>query len=200
MISGSVAEECTATIPIFKVAFLGDTSVGKTSIVQRFYDDSFSSNKDSTIGASFIQKKVCTENGVIQLNIWDTAGQERFRSLVSAYTRGCHAAIICFSCELFSSFENVDVWIDELNKHCSKCLIVACQNKSDLENIIPDETVNQWSHLHKIPVFKTSAKTGAGIEEMFGFISNQLVDNMQKTIHEAQETLKESNKENGNCC
>ena len=200
MLSGSVAEECTTTIPTFKVAFLGDSSVGKTSIVQRFYDDSFTTTQDSTIGASFIQKKVDTENGMIQLNIWDTAGQERYRSLVSAYTRGCHAAIICFSCELFKSFENLDIWIDELEKQCTTCLIVACENKSDLENCVPEETVNEWSRIRKIPVFKTSAKTGVGIEEMFGFISDQLVENMQKTMQEAKETLKESNKESGECC
>ena len=103
-------------LPAFKIAFLGDSSVGKTSIIQRFYDGTFQQDQDTTIGASFIQRDMDTEHGKIQLNIWDTAGQERYRSLVSTYTRGCNAAILCFAYNDYESFDHLEDWIDELEK------------------------------------------------------------------------------------
>jgi small GTP-binding protein len=200
MLTGSISDDSGASVPTFKVAFLGDSSVGKTSIVQRFYDDTFELQQDTTIGAALVQKKVDTDYGTIQLNIWDTAGQERYRSLVSAYTRGSDAAIVCFACDVFSTFENLDEWIKELKKQCQNCLIVACGNKSDLECSIPTDTLSKWSDMHQIPIFKTSAKNGVGIEEMFSFISGTLVENMRKGLENTDMDAALTPNKKQSCC
>lgn len=201
MKAGSIDDQCGSAAPTFKIAFLGDSSVGKTSIVQRFYQQTFDFAMDNTIGASFIQKEVNTQNGIVQLNIWDTAGQERYRSLVSAYTRGCNGAILTFSLDCKSSFDNLEMWIGELIKQCSKnCIIYVCGNKSDLAPEIENEEINEWVSKKGYKYFVTSAKTGSGVDEMF----NSMAAELSKTVNIVSDVslkpqLKKEEEKDG-CC
>ena len=92
----------------FKVVIMGDSSVGKTSILQRFHQDCFDFQMDTTIGASFLTKTINTSKGDVIINLWDTAGQERYRSLIPTYARGSNAAIICFDLTSLISFNYID--------------------------------------------------------------------------------------------
>ena len=96
MASESVAE-FSSPMRKFKLVFLGEQSVGKTSLISRFMYDTFDSTYQATIGIDFLSKTVCLEDRAIRLQLWDTAGQERFRSLIPSYIRDCAAAVIVLS-------------------------------------------------------------------------------------------------------
>ncbi|PWZ00442.1 ras-domain-containing protein [Testicularia cyperi] len=109
-----------------KVVILGSQGVGKTSLVHRYTSGQFTvASVPSTIGASFLTKKLIVEEGVkVRLQLWDTAGQERFRSMAPMYYRGSHAAVIVYDITSMSSFMDVQTWIEELRKTMTSDLII----------------------------------------------------------------------------
>ena len=106
-----VTQESTVGKFKYKIVFLGDQSVGKTSIVHRFIYDQFEDNYAATIGIDFMSQKMYVEDKIIILNLWDTAGQERFKSLIPSYIKDSAAAIVCFDITSKASFDSVDKWI-----------------------------------------------------------------------------------------
>lgn len=162
----------------FKLVLLGESAVGKSSIVQRFVKNSFDELRESTIGAAFLTQSIKLETQetelsepiVIKFEIWDTAGQERYRSLASMYYRNAQAAIVVYDITQCESLEKAKYWIKELKRQANKdILIILVGNKVDLEverNVNVDDVkslCNEMSLLH----FDVSAKTGEGISEMF---------------------------------
>lgn len=159
----------------FKVVIMGDSSIGKTSIVQRFNQETFDYQMDTTIGASFLTKVVQTSSGPVTLNVWDTAGQERYRSLIPTYARGANAAIICYDVTATTSFKSVDGWIEELHKFCSEEVpIYIVGNKCDLESVVPNDDAEQLAQKYGCQLMYTSAKKGTGISELFTSIAEKL--------------------------
>ncbi|EAY02466.1 small GTP-binding protein, putative [Trichomonas vaginalis G3] len=163
------------TRPEFKVVIMGDSSVGKTSIVQRFNQETFDYSMDTTIGASFLTKIVETDLGQVNLNVWDTAGQERYRSLIPTYARGAHAAIICYDTTIMVTFEAVPSWIEELHKFCTEEVpIYIVGNKSDLKSVVSEEQAHSLADQYHAKYALTSAKTGVGITDLFKIIATDL--------------------------
>ncbi|KAF1806203.1 GTP-binding protein rab11 [Mucor lusitanicus] len=116
-----------------KVVVLGSQGVGKTSLVVRYIDKTFSPNSTSTIGASFMTKKQTVDNCKVRLQIWDTAGQERFRAMAPMYYRGAQAALLVYDITSQESFEELSSWIEELKRNMTEDLvIVVAANKLDL--------------------------------------------------------------------
>ncbi|CAO1613733.1 unnamed protein product [Parajaminaea phylloscopi] len=108
-----------------KVVVLGAQGVGKTSIVHRYTSGQFSATAvPSTIGASFLTKKLVVEGVKCRLQIWDTAGQERFRSMAPMYYRGSHAAIIVYDVTSRDTFADIKTWIDELQRNMGDSLVL----------------------------------------------------------------------------
>ena len=101
--------------PRFQV-FLGDQSVGKTSVITRFMYDKFESNYAATIGIDFLSKTVYLEERTVRLQLWDTAGQERFRSLIPSYIRDSSAAVVVYDVTNRQSFLNTTRWIEEVKE------------------------------------------------------------------------------------
>ncbi|OHT17211.1 GTP-binding protein YPT52 [Tritrichomonas foetus] len=173
----------TQSSTIYKVVFMGDSGVGKTSIVQRINTSKFDINLDSTIGAAAISKDVQTSQGVISLSIWDTAGQERYRSLISTYARNANAAILCFDLSSYASFQSLESWVDELNKFCSnECLVFIVGNKADLQQHVPFPAINEWCESRQYKLFITSAKDGHGIEELVQVVGEDVVNSACQTL------------------
>ena len=153
-----------------KVVLLGDTAVGKTSIVERFVNNKFSEFNSPTIGAAFVAIKL--EN--IKLEIWDTAGQEIYRSLAPMYYRGASAAIIVYNINHTNTFNNARSWINEIKEKGQKnCIIVLVGNKCDLPNRnVNYEYAKKYANDNDILFIETSAKNNINIDNIFQIIVN----------------------------
>ncbi|XP_010570681.1 PREDICTED: ras-related protein Rab-41 isoform X6 [Haliaeetus leucocephalus] len=117
----------------FKLVFLGEQSVGKTSLITRFMYDSFDNTYQATIGIDFLSKTMYLEDRTIRLQLWDTAGQERFRSLIPSYIRDSAVAVIVFDITNLNSFQQTSKWIDDVRtERGSDVIIMLVGNKTDL--------------------------------------------------------------------
>ncbi|KAM3266042.1 ras-related protein RABH1b isoform X1 [Capsicum annuum] len=117
----------------YKLVFLGDQSVGKTSIITRFMYDKFDNTYQATIGIDFLSKTMYLEDRTVRLQLWDTAGQERFRSLIPSYIRDSSVAVIVYDVASRQSFLNTSKWIEEVRtERGSDVIIVLVGNKTDL--------------------------------------------------------------------
>ncbi|XP_077886575.1 ras-related protein Rab-31 isoform X2 [Ictidomys tridecemlineatus] len=153
-----------------KVCLLGDTGVGKSSIVCRFVQDHFDHNISPTIGASFMTKTVPCGNELHKFLIWDTAGQERFHSLAPMYYRGSAAAVIVYDITKQDSFHTLKKWVKELKEHGPERIVVAIAgNKCDLSDIreVPLKDAKEYAESIGAIVVETSAKNAINIEELF---------------------------------
>ena len=164
---------------LFKLVIIGDSGVGKSCILLRFADDTFTDNYYSTIGVDFRFKCVDIGERKCKLQIWDTAGQERFKTVTSAYYRGADGIIIVFDQTDRESFNNVQNWIDDISKYSTEepaKLIIA--NKDDIPNERKSVKIEDISELEKktgLEVIKTSAKTGENIDYAFKKLTQKLL-------------------------
>ena len=117
----------------YKLVFIGDQAVGKTSIISRFQFDTFDDHYQTTIGIDFVSKTVPVDDGTVRLQLWDTAGQERFRSLIPSYIRDSHVAVVVFDITNRESFESTSKWIADVRaQRGNDVVIVLVGNKTDL--------------------------------------------------------------------
>ncbi|KAI0091911.1 P-loop containing nucleoside triphosphate hydrolase protein [Irpex rosettiformis] len=108
-----------------KIVIMGNTGVGKTSLLHRYTQNKFEpKNTTSTTGAFFVTKKVYVNGTRVRLQLWDTAGQERFRSMAPMYYRGANAALLLYDITNASSFDDIRGWLEELKSNCSPDLII----------------------------------------------------------------------------
>ena len=157
---------------IIKVVLLGDSGVGKTSIVQRFIYSSYKEDNPPTIGASFISKlmPIPDTNIHVKFQIWDTAGQEKYKSLASMYYKDAQAAIIVYDITKRNTFESVKNWVSQLQGNAdSKIVIAIAGNKADLmeKEEVDVQTAKGLAQSLDAIFKQTSAKDNLGIEELF---------------------------------
>lgn len=172
---------------LHRVVTIGETSVGKTSIITQLVKKSFNPNEKSTVGAMFVvyDQKLDDSNTSIEMQIWDTAGQERFRSLGPIYYRGAEAAIVVFDFTSLSSFERIQSWISAFQDNAgSETIIYVFGNKIDLEDEaqISREEAKRWVTERGFSFYATSALTGEGIEEAFKDLGNAIYANSKKKL------------------
>jgi len=119
----------------YKIVFLGDQAVGKSSIINRFIYDIFDGNEHRpTIGIDFISQNIFLEDKTIRLQLWDTAGQERFKALIPNYIRDTSVAVIVYDVTNRNSFKSVQKWVDDVKNMRGEGVIIALlANKTDLE-------------------------------------------------------------------
>ena len=162
-----------------KICLLGDVSVGKTSIASRLCKNSFNENYINTIGGAYQQQNIVLNNGAkIKLHIWDTSGQDRFRSMTNLYYRDAQVAILTYDVTNESSLESLNYWLNELNDkvEIDNMLLCLAGNKNDVdpsEKRIPTSKGKAFAEEHKMIFFETSAKTGAGVKELFQAIATK---------------------------
>ena len=164
-----------------KVILLGNTCVGKTSIVLQFYRSSFNDEVQPTIGASYISKTVDTPKGKINLNVWDTAGQERFKSIIPMYLRGSHAAMFVCSVDDQKSISDLEVWKQVIKKNLedAKVEIYVVLNKIDLceENSIEKPIgAKKFADDNQYKYIETCAKDKKNINELFETIAADVAE------------------------
>ena len=155
---------------LFKLLLIGDSGVGKSCLLLRFADDTYTESYISTIGVDFKIRTLNLDGKTIKLQIWDTAGQERFRTITSSYYRGAHGIIIVYDVTDMESFNNVKTWLSEIEKYASdnvNKLLVG--NKSDLvvKKTVDTNTAKEFADSLGIPFLETSAKNSTNVEEAF---------------------------------
>jgi len=163
--------------------------VGKTSLLNQYIDKRFSNQYKATIGAEFSTKEVMIDDKVVTLQIWDTAGQERFQSLGVAFYRGADACVLCYDIGDSKSFENLESWMDEFLVHAAPrnaeaFPFVVLGNKADLaaeRRQVSQTKAKQWCGTKgDVPLFETSAKDGANVEQAFQAIAKRALAQNQE--------------------
>jgi Ras-related protein Rab-1A len=155
---------------LFKLLLIGDSGVGKSCLLLRYADDTYTESYISTIGVDFKIRNVEQDGKTIKLQIWDTAGQERFRTITSSYYRGAHGIIIVYDITDAESFNNVKTWLQEIDKFASdnvnKLLL---GNKCDLaaNRQVPTEQAKEFADSLGIHFLETSAKSSINVEQAF---------------------------------
>jgi len=165
--------------PPLKVVLLGQTCVGKSSLVLRFVQDKFFPNTEGTIGAAFLTKTLSLEDKTtsIKFEIWDTAGQERYHSLAPMYYRGAQAAIVVYDITSRDSFDKAKTWVTELrSKSTPEQMIVLVGNKSDLsaERMVETSQAQSYANENGLIQLETSAKSGTGVYSAFEIIAEKV--------------------------
>ena len=153
-----------------KICILGDSGVGKSSLVQRFVHNTFTVGNESTIGASFLTKTIVVGDKTVKFNIWDTAGQEKYRALAPMYYRGSQACVIVYDVTSMSSYKSVSAWIRELQSHAPADVVLAlAANKSDLQNrsAVPVKDAKALADNIGAVFVETSAKNSMNVNQLF---------------------------------
>jgi len=167
----------TSKLRKYKLVFIGDQSVGKTSIISRFQFDTFDDHYQTTIGIDFVSKTVPVDDGTVRLQLWDTAGQERFRSLIPSYIRDSHVAVVVFDITSRESFEATSKWIADVRaQRGNDVILVLVGNKTDLadKRAVTTAELEARANEQEIMFIETSAKDGFNIKLLFRRLATAL--------------------------
>lgn len=197
----------------YKIVLLGDSSVGKTSLVHRFTSGSFNPHSANTIGAAFISTDYTYKDRTVKFEIWDTAGQERYKSLTPMYYRNALVALVCFDLSSpEASFDRAKYWIDQLlTMGPSDIKIHVVGNKLDLiEGKDQDgdmALIEEYCSEKNITITRTSAKLGRGIQDLFNSIVEEisqetfdLYEHTEATEHQEDNILLNFRNNRSGCC
>lgn len=169
---------------LFKLLLIGDSGVGKSCLLLRFADNTYTETFISTIGVDFKIRTIELEGKIIKLQIWDTAGQERFRTITSSYYRGAHGIIVVYDVTDMESYNNVRQWLHEIDRYASdnvNKLLVG--NKSDLESkrVVTAEQAKEFADSLGIAFLETSAKNNVQVEDSFFAMASQIKSRFKAT-------------------
>ncbi|MFW9819195.1 MAG: Rab family GTPase [Candidatus Thorarchaeota archaeon] len=166
---------------VYKIVILGDAAVGKTSLINRFVENSFSEDYRATLGANIVRKDVNLDNTKVRLIMWDLAGQEKYQVVRSLYFQGCQGALLVYDVTRYSTFESINSkWLRDFKKYVKKeGAYILIGNKSDLtdQRTVTEERGKEIANKIKASHFiETSAKMGENIEEAFSLLVNQILN------------------------
>jgi Ras-related protein Rab-1A len=175
---------------IFKVLLLGNSDVGKSSLLLRFVDSVWNDAFVPTIGVDFKVKTLEINNKKVKMQIWDTAGEERFRTVVSTYFRGAHGILLLYDVTNRDSFKNLENWLIEIEKNSSeKVLKILLGNKCDLNDdreIQPDEG-RAFADRNGMEFMETSAKMNTNVNEAFETLGKLMIEFNSKNNNNTQQ-------------
>lgn len=163
---------------ISKILLVGDSGTGKTNIMNRFADGTFSETFITTIGVDFkIRSVACDEGVAVKLQMWDTAGQERFRVITESYYRCANAFILVFDVSVRECFEHLRVWLEKIRKHSrADAPVCLLGNKTDLTRLVSREEAEEFAANNDLKYFEVSAKTDTDVCAPFYHLSDMLMD------------------------
>ncbi|XP_022340964.1 ras-related protein Rab-35-like [Crassostrea virginica] len=186
---------------LFKLLIIGDSGVGKSSLLLRFSDNTFSGTYITTIGVDFKIRTVDVNGEKVKLQIWDTAGQERFRTITSTYYRGTHGVIVVYDVTSGESFANVKRWLHEIDQNCDVVNRILVGNKDDDSDrkVVLTQDAQRFAEQMGIQLFETSAKENKNVEEMFLAITKLVLatkkEQMKKAAEQPAESIKLNSKQ-----
>ena len=165
---------------VIKILTLGDSTVGKSSLVLRYSDNKFDDHLFSTIGIDFRTKYIKIGDSSVKVLIWDTAGQEKFQTVAKHYYKGANGVLLTYDISKRKSFNRIEFWLKELkeNNKIDDLVIYLVGNKIDLEDKreISEEEGKKYAKENNINFFEASAKTGQGVNKLFNQIIKKTVD------------------------
>ncbi|XP_013411312.1 ras-related protein Rab-35 isoform X1 [Lingula anatina] len=183
--------------------------VGKSSLLLRFADNTFSGTYITTIGVDFKIRTIEVNGEKVKLQIWDTAGQERFRTITSTYYRGTHGVIVVYDVTSGESFANVKRWLHEIDQNCDVVNRILVGNKDDNPDgkVVLTHDAQRFAEQMGIQLFETSAKDNKNVEEMFYAITDLVLkskkDQQARVQENARDTIqlsRSSGKKKKKCC
>ena len=207
-----------------KIILLGESGVGKTSIILRYYKDLFDPNLQSTIGSTFIKKSLVKNNIKYNMNIWDTTGQEKYHSVTKLFIREASIAILVYAINNAESFKKLDFWIKAVKDICDENAILAIvgnkfdliydfdnenENKDENEKYVPEEEAKKFAEEKNVMFKLVSAKSdGKGIDSLFDELLNKYIakvltktsDNKNKNNAKLENNKKTKNNKKNGCC
>jgi len=193
---------------LLKVIILGDSGVGKTSLMNQYVNKKFTNQYKATIGADFLTKEVMIDDKVVTMQIWDTAGQERFQSLGVAFYRGADCCVLVYDLTVPKTFESLDSWRDEFliqagPRDPDNFPFVVIGNKSDLgdKRKVSSARAQQWcKSKNDIPYHETSAAQAVNVEAAFRDIAAKALkqEKADEPVFLPSETLTLNNNNGGN--
>ena len=168
-----------------RIILVGDSNVGKTSLINRFMGNDFQENYQCTINVDFKIKTITFSSSIAaELKIWDTCGQERFKSLTSKYFKDAHGVVLVFDVSDLSTFKNLSFWLKEIKNNSNSNIkpeIILVANKIDLEDRkVTNETGKEFANKNKIMYVETSAKNGLNIDSPFEKLSDVLINKIKE--------------------
>jgi small GTP-binding protein len=167
-----------SSTPNYKFIIVGSSGVGKTAILKRLVEDTFTEDSTSTIGVEFESTVIHVDGRKVKLQIWDTAGQERFRSIGKAYYRNAIGVIVVYDLTERQSFDELGQWIADIHTLCdANAVIQLIGNKTDLaaDRVVSLKEAEDFANRHRIQYIETSARIGANVRETFTQVATAIL-------------------------
>mmetsp|Transcript_22667 Transcript_22667/g.40806 ORF Transcript_22667/g.40806 Transcript_22667/m.40806 type:complete len:201 (+) Transcript_22667:54-656(+) len=160
----------------FKLILVGDSSVGKSSLLLRFTDRRFEPGNELTIGVEFGARNIEVDGTAIKLQIWDTAGQETFRSMIRSYFREAAAAMLVCDVTNRRSFDHLTQWLSDISTNAGSILVMLIGNKTDKDvRTVTTQELEEFAKKHGLFFIETSAKNDYNVEEAFVALSREII-------------------------
>lgn len=165
-------------VTTLKILIVGESGVGKSSLMLRFVDDTFDPEISATIGVDFRVASMTVDDTLVKLAIWDTAGQERFRTLTPSYYRGAQGVICVYDVTSRTTFDHLDHWMTEVDTYSTKsdAVKMLVGNKIDMENreVLREEGL-AFAKKHRMLFIESSAKTREGVQCAFEELIEKII-------------------------
>ena len=165
-----------------KVILLGNSGVGKTSIINRYVNNVYNSNCETTLGSTYSTREVIKDNVIYKLNLWDTTGQEKYHSITNLFIKGSSIVILVYSIDLLSSFEGLNYWYNSIKENLegNNYVLAVVGSKSDLINeeeevVSEDEAKNFAKERNAIFKLVSSKEDPVGINNLFDMLLDELI-------------------------
>jgi small GTP-binding protein len=199
-----------------QILIIGDSSVGKTSILTRYTNGTFKEEYLATVGLDYYSKDEIFNNKTINVKLWDTAGQERYKSLTQSYFKNAEGVIVAYDITNTESFDNLKFWINSIKANMENknifIPVIIIGNKTDMEESreIMTEDAEKFAEENKYKYFETSAKTGEGIDKAIRDLINQILNQSENnddqkefrkdSVQIKENTEEKSGKKKKGCC
>lgn len=174
---------------LFKLLLIGNSAIGKSSLLLRFSDNIFNESFLPTIGVDFKIRTFDLSSKTVKLQIWDTAGQERFKTITSSYYKGAHGIILVYDITDKQSFKDVENWLSEVEKYANETVVkLLVGNKCDLESQrqVTFEQGKEFADSLGVKFIETSAKNSINVEKAFFTLAEEIKSKVSKGSDEGK--------------
>lgn len=191
----------TEEVTLLKILVIGESAVGKSALLLRYTENTFTTSFMTTIGVDFKNKIIEIDGHKVKLQIWDTAGQEKFKAITKAYYRGAHGILVVFDIANMDSFTRTESWIESIREANTDIDILLIGNKADLQRQVSKEEAQALAEKFNIKYYETSAKENENVGKAFEDLAALAYKRNLTTPHKNEtKKLDKAPKKEGGCC